>query len=330
MAGGMRPRWGVLGPGGIAAAFVADLQLSGGVVSAVGSRSAQRSRAFADAFGVPHAHGGYQELVNDPAVDVVYVASPHAFHADHALLAIEAGKHVLVEKPFALDHPSAKRVVEAAAQRGVLAMEGMWSRYLPHMTTVRTLLQDGAIGTVLTVVADHSQALPRNPEHRLNDPALGGGALLDLGVYPVTLAYDVLGPAKSVDAAGTLSDRGIDIVFGALIRHRDGGSSTVTGTSIADGTNAATIIGAQGSLQLDPVWYKPTPVHLRGQRGELIRTYESEVTGLGLQYEALEAERLIETGRTQSPLGTPQDILEVARIMDEIRHRLGVRYPTAP
>ena len=322
-----RPGWGILGPGGIAAAFADDLTRTGGRIAAVGSRSPERADAFARRFGIPASHAGYTALVEDPGVDIVYVATPHPFHAEHALLALRAGKHVLVEKPFALNADQAALVLAVARDSGLIALEGMWTRCLPHLAQIRSLLADGAVGRVLTVIADHSQALSRDPSSRLNDPYLGGGALLDLGVYPVSLAYDLFGPAKSVDAAGVLSSQGVDLTYSVIVRHHGGTVSTLTGSSIADGNNRATIIGTQGAIHIEPYWYKPTAFRLCSTDGKTLGRYSEPVEGHGLHLEAREVERLVETGDSTSVLGSAESILGVARLLDAIRHRMGVRYP---
>ena len=190
-------RWGILATGGIAHAFTADLRTAGLDVVAVGSRSAGSARAFAEQYGIAHAHGSYEALVADPEVDIVYVASPHSHHLAHATLALEAGKHVLIEKAVTLDADEAIALRDLAAARGLLVMEAMWTRYLPHMVRVREIVAAGTLGEVRTVIADHTQRISDDPAHRLNALELGGGALLDLGIYPVSFAVDILGPNES-------------------------------------------------------------------------------------------------------------------------------------
>lgn len=322
-----RLNWGILGPGGIATAFVDDLCRTGGQVVAVASRVEDRSAAFAQRFGIPKSYGSYEALVNDPDVDIVYVATPHVFHAEHARLALHGGKHVLVEKPFALNEHQAQSVLSLAQESGLLALEGMWTRCLPHMAHIRFLIDSGALGTVIALNADHSQALSRDPSSRLNDPSLGGGALLDLGIYPVTFAHDLFGPAKSIDAAAVLSPGGIDHVYTAIVRHRDSGISTITGSSIASGNNQATIIGTDGAIHIDPYWYKPTSFRLCDPDGSVREEYGYPVTGHGFHLEAAEFERMVTAGERAGALGSPEAIVGVARTLDEIRRRMGVRYP---
>ena len=203
-------RWGILATGGIAHAFTQDLRTAGLDVAAVGSRRLDAAQAFAAEYDIPHAHGSYEDLVADPDVDIVYVASPHSHHLAHATLALEAGKHVLIEKAITLDAREAATIRDLAAARGLLAMEAMWTRYLPHMARIRELIAAGTLGEVREVIADHTQRISDDPAHRLNALELGGGALLDLGIYPVSFAVDILGPVSEARAVGRLADTGAD------------------------------------------------------------------------------------------------------------------------
>lgn len=212
-------RWGILATGGIARTFARDLRTHGHDITAVGSRTLASARSFAEEFGIPRAHQSYDELVADPEVDVVYIATPHDLHAPNARAALAHGKHVLVEKPFTLNAAEARQVVDLGRRRGLLVMEAMWTRFLPHMRFVRETLAEGRIGEVRSVHADHTQLLPSDPDHRLNDPRRGGGALLDLGVYPVSMAHDLLGAPNEVIAAGQLTATGVDESVATILRH---------------------------------------------------------------------------------------------------------------
>jgi predicted dehydrogenase len=187
------PAWGILGTGGIAAAMTRDLQLDGHTVAAVGSRTPEAAARFAAAHAIPRSHGSYEELAADPDVDVVYIATPHPQHAPNALQALAAGKHVLVEKPFTMDQREAQQIADAARAGGLVALEAMWTRWLPHMERLQEVLSDGTLGEVRSVVAHHNQRTNPDPAARMLNPVLGGGALLDLGIYPVSFAWDVLG-----------------------------------------------------------------------------------------------------------------------------------------
>ena len=320
-------RWGILGPGGIARAFTGDLRTAGLEVAAVGSRRQETAEAFASDFGIAHAHGSYEDLVADPDVDIVYVATPHPMHAANALLAIEAGKHVLVEKPFTLNAAEAADVRDAAAARGVLAMEAMWTRYLPHMVRIRELVASGALGEVRAVMADHTQLLPSDPAHRINALELGGGALLDLGVYPISFAWDILGAPLSIAASARLGDAGSDTEVATVMVHESGALSTTLSASRAAGPNTATVIGTEARIEIDRVWYSATSFRVVGPDGAVREEYRSDIEGRGMQYQALAAERLIGEGRTDSDILPIDETVAIMETLDEIRELVGVRYP---
>lgn len=319
--------WGILATGGIAHAFARDLRTAGLQIAAVGSRSADSARAFADEYGIAHAHGSYEELVADPDVDIVYVASPHGHHRDHALRALEAGKNVLVEKAVTLDAAEAQQLRDAATARGLLVMEAMWTRYLPHMVRVRELVAGGALGDVRTVFADHTQALPTNPAHRLNDLALGGGALLDLGIYPVSFAVDVLGPVTRALATGRLGETGADTEVAIALAHAGGAVSSLVTSSRAAGPNTAHVVGTEARIDIDRVWYTPTSFRVTRRDGSVAEEYVSQVEGRGMQYQALYAERLLREGRTDSDLLPFDESIAIMRTLDDIRAQVGVIYP---
>lgn len=321
------PRWGILGPGGIARAFTSDLRTAGLDVAAVGSRRRETAEAFAADFGIPHAHGSYEELVADPDVDIVYIATPHPAHAANALLALEAGKHVLVEKPFSLNAAEAEAVREAAAERGLLAMEAMWTRYLPHMVRIRELVASGALGEVRALTADHTQALPTDPAHRINALELGGGALLDLGIYPVSFAWDILGEPLSIVASARIGDAGSDTEVATIMAHASGALSTSLSASRGAGPNTASIIGTDARIDIDSVWYSASSFRLVGRDGGVREEFRSEIDGRGMQYQALAAERYLAEGRTDSDILPIDETVAIMATLDEIRDLVGVRYP---
>lgn len=320
-------RWGILATGGIAHAFTYDLRVAGLTVAAVGSRSLPQAQAFADLFSIPHAHGSYEALVTDPDVDIVYVASPHSHHRDHALLALEAGKHVVIEKALTLSADEAEEIAALAAARGLLAMEAMWTRYLPHMVRIRELIGAGALGELRTVFADHTQKLPDDPAHRVNALELGGGALLDLGVYPVSFAWDILGPMTQIRALGRLTETGADAEVAVAAVHRGGAVSSLVCSMRGAGPNTAHIVGTDAHIDIDRVWYTPTSFTLTATDGTVVESYTSQVEGRGMQYQALAAERIIATGGTDSDLLPLSESIAIMRSLDEIRAQVGVVYP---
>nr|WP_274637973.1 Gfo/Idh/MocA family oxidoreductase [Microbacterium bovistercoris] len=319
-------RWGILATGGIAHAFTSDLRTAGRDVRAVGSRRPDAAERFAREFAIPRAHGSYEELAADPDVDIVYVATPHPMHAEDALLCLEHGKHVLVEKSFTVNARQARAVQSAAAERGLLAMEAMWTRYLPHMRRIRALIADGALGEVRALFADHTQQISTDPTHRLNALELGGGALLDLGIYPVSFAWDILGAPMTVQAQARLGDTGADTEVATVFTHASGAVSTTLSSSRAAGPNTAHIVGTAGRIDIDRVWYTPTSFRLTAPDGTVVEDYVSEVDGRGMQFQALEAERLIAEGRRDGDLLPIAETVAIMGTLDEIRAQIGVRY----
>lgn len=320
-------RWGVLGTGRIASQFVDDLRLDPEAeVVAVGSRHAGSAEAFGQAHGIGRRHASYAELVADPDVDVVYVAVPHSGHHAATLQAISAGKAVLCEKPFAINATEAAEMVEAARRAGVFLMEAMWTRHLPHITRLRELLDAGAIGEIRTVYADHGQHFAPDPTNRLFDPALGGGALLDLGVYPVSFASMVLGTPGSVTAVGDLAMTGVDAQTSAVLRYTGGAHAVVTTTLAARTPCRAWIAGDEGRIDIEPVFYAPSAFTLTRDDGTVER-FEQPRVGHGIRHQAAEVARCLRAGLTESPLMPWAETVAIMATMDEIRRQVGVRYP---
>ena len=320
-------RWGILATGGIAHAFAGDLRTAGLDLAAVGSRRQESADAFAAEFDIPVAHGSYEHLAADPDVDIIYIATPHPGHADAALLALDAGKHVLVEKPFTLNAAQAAAVRDRARERGLLAMEAMWTRYLPHMVRIRELVAGGSLGDVRTVFADHTQRISDDPGHRLNALELGGGALLDLGIYPISFAWDVLGAPTEVTARARLGDTGADTEVATVFTHRSGAVSTTVSSSRGAGPNTAHIVGSDARIDIDRVWYQPTSFRVIEPDGTVVEDYVSQVDGRGMQYQALAAERLLAEGRTDSDVLSIDETVAIMGTLDDVRAQIGVRYP---
>ncbi|SDQ72966.1 Gfo/Idh/MocA family protein [Quadrisphaera sp. DSM 44207] len=311
-------RWGVIGTGGIAGDFTADLALTGsGTVVAVGSRTRERAHAFADRFGVPRRHGSYAALVEDPEVDVVYVATPHPMHHEDALLALRAGKPVLVEKAFTMDAAQARDLVGVARAQGLFLMEAMWTRFLPHTARLRQLLADGALGELVVVTADHGQWFPRDPAHRLFDPALGGGALLDLGVYPVSFASMVLGAPSGVTALVTPAFTGVDGRTSILLDHPGGAHAVLHCTSAARTPTRAAVVGTDARVEVEGDFYAPTVITLVPREGEPER-FDGRVEGRGLRFEADEVARCLREGLLESPLMPLDETVSVMETMDAV------------
>lgn len=319
--------WGILATGGIAHAFTSDLRTAGLHVAAVGSRRIESAREFAETYGIPNAHGSYNDLVADPTVDIVYIATPHPGHVDTALLALDHGKHVLVEKPFTLNEVEAAAIRDKAAEKGLLAMEAMWTRYLPHMVRIREILAAGTLGEIRVVSADHTQKISTDPAHRLNALELGGGALLDLGIYPISFAVDVLGLPERITALARLSDAGSDAEVATVFAHAGGAVSTTVSSSRGAGTNSAQIVGTEARIEIDRVWYTPTSFRVVTPDNAVAEQFTSEVEGRGMQYQALAAERLIAAGATSSDVQPIDETVAIMGVLDEVRRQIGVVYP---
>ena len=320
-------RWGILGAGGIAGVFTDSVtRFTSSEVVAVGSRAQDRAEAFAARHDVGRAHGSYEDLVADPAVEAVYVASPHSEHLDHALLAIAAGKHVLVEKAFTVNEAQAVELFAAARAQGVFAMEAMWTRFLPHMVVLRDVLASGEIGDLVGLIADHGQNMAHHPAtHRLHDPALAGGALLDLGVYPISFAHDLLGAPDRVAAIGSLTPTDVDGQVSIALGFADRQASLHT-TLHANTATTAVVFGTHGRVEIDRPFYRPTRFTLVKDDGARW-TYEAAVDE-GMEYEAAEVARCVASGVTESPLMPWQGTLEVMRTLDQVRTQIGLTYPT--
>lgn len=332
-------RWGILATGGIAAAFTADLvDLPDAEVVAVASRSQASADAFAERFGIPRAYGGWDALAQDGDIDVVYVATPHSAHRTAAGLCLEAGRNVLCEKAFTLNAREAGELVALAKARGSFLMEAMWMYCNPLIRRLKALVDDGAIGEVRHVQADFGLAghlLPeaRNgalpPAHRLRDPAQGGGALLDLGVYPVSFAQLLLGEPSDVTARATLSAEGVDLQTGALLSW-DGGALASVHCSIVGGTaTSASVTGSGGRIDVPNGFFFPDRfvLHRDGRDPEEFTADPADGPRGSLRHEAAEVMRALRAGETESPLVPLDGTLAVMRTLDAIRDRVGVRYP---
>jgi predicted dehydrogenase len=320
-------RWGIIGTGGIARQFTSDLLLTGHQVAAVGSRTEASAERFAALFELPAAHASYESLVADPAVDLVYVATPHPFHYANAKLALDAGKHVLVEKPFTLNAAQARELVTLAADRGLLVLEAMWTRWLPHMARLREIVAAGTIGDVRSMSADHTQDLPDDPGHRLNALELGGGALLDLGIYPISFASQLFGAPASVQATATFKETGADAQVATMFRYAGGQIATTYSASTTRGPNVAVVLGTEGRIEVDSVWYTATGLRVYDSDGTLRQSYTPVVEGRGMQFQADEAERLVRAGLIASDILAPQETVAIMATLDAIREQIGLTYP---
>ena len=321
-------RWGILATGWIAELFVKDLQLTGHKVTAVGSRTAASAQRFADEFNIPKAHASYDALAADPNVDIIYIATPHPQHHAAAILALNAGKHILVEKAFTLNAIEAQEITILARAKGLLVLEAMWTRFLPHMQRIRDIIAAGSIGEVRSITADHRQKLSDDPKHRLNDLALGGGALLDLGIYPISFTWDILGKPDSMQASASFRETGADAQVATIFHYASGAIATTLSSSDSAGPNRACIVGRKGRIEIDRVWYEPTSFRVYNNDNVVIETFNEPRIGRGMQYQAEEAEALIAAGKTESAILSPSETVQIMQTLDQIRAQIGLKYPS--
>jgi len=332
----MTTRWGILGPGRIARSFARDLQLvPGAELAAVGSRSQGRAASFAREMGFAAAYGSYEELLADDGVDAVYVASPHALHKEQVTAALEAGKHVLCEKPITLRAADAEELFALAGRRDRLLMEGMWTACHPVILAVQQGLRDGDFGRPRQLHADMGFVVDLPPDDRLLDPDLGAGALLDMGIYPLTLAHLFLGEAEELTATASLSESGFDLDIAIAGRYPDGALATMTASLTSWSAHRAELATDRGRLVLEDFFHPAaatyTPATTNGdstERGKQQRVEGREpVLGRGFAHEAIEFQRCLDEGLRESPLVPHAQTLTIMRQMDALRAQVGVRYP---
>ena len=321
-------RWGIIGTGGIAKAFARDFaRLPDAELVAVGSRSQSSADSFGDEFGISRRHATYEDLVADAEVDVVYVATPHPSHHDSAMLAIDAGKAVLLEKPFTINAGEARSLIDAARAKGTFLMEAMWTRFLPHVVRIRELLAEGRLGDVRSMTADHGQWFRNDPSHRLFAPELGGGALLDLGIYPLSFASMVFGSPTRVTATSDATSTGVDAQTAVVLQYEGGRQSVSFTTLEAMSANRLCINGTDARLEIDSVFYTQVNFTITTRAGVAER-FEFDHDGHGLRHQAAEVGRCLRAGLTESPILTLDETLSIMETLDEVRRQIGLRYPS--
>ncbi len=318
--------WGIIGPGKIAHKFAQDLgKLPNARLHAVASRSEERARAFALQYGAPHAYGTYEGITACPDLDVVYIATPHTGHRDNTIMCLNAGLPVLCEKPFAMNSAQVQEMVDAARANDTFLMEAIWSRFTPSTAKALELIGHGMIGDVLSVKADFGFRPPFNPEGRLFNLALGGGSLLDIGIYPVFLALLVLGKPAEIQALAQLGPTGVDEEVGMLFKYEGGQMAHLHATIRAFTKTEAFIYGERGAIHLHTRWHEPTALSLLLE-DRRPQDYRFDYHTNGYSYEAEEVMHCLEHGLKESPLlplGFSRDLMEV---LDAVRGRIGLRY----
>jgi predicted dehydrogenase len=320
-------RWGILGPGRIARKFAQGLaSLPDADLVAVGSRSLDRAKAFGMDFGVPRCHGSYEQLAADPEVDLIYVATPHPFHRENTILALRAGKHVLCEKPFAVNARQAADMIAVARDCGLFLMEAMWTRFLPVTRKVREWLDAGAIGQVRQFTADLGFCGPPDPSGRLLNPALAGGALLDVGIYTVSYASMLFGgPPADLHALAHMGTTGVDEQTAMVLSYPEGQLALLSCAVRTNTPQDGRIDGTAGRIRIPGFW-RSTGAVLEAQGKEPER-FDADFGDLGLSYQAAEAMRCVRTGQCESPVMPLGETLQIAETLDTIRARIGLGYP---
>jgi len=318
-------KWGILGLGNIANYFSEDLKLvEGNVIQAAASRSMKKAAAFGRRYQVPNVYDSYTKLMEDERVDIIYIATPHNSHMQYAMEAMSKGKHVLCEKPLAVNQDQVKEMIDCAAENEVFLMEALWSRFNPALNAVVELINDGAIGEIRYINADFSFHTKASEENRLLNPELAGGALLDVGVYPLFLAYLLLGIPDQIVSSSTFHRTGVDVQTSAILNYQES-IAQIMGGFLADSDMVAKVYGSKGQLYIDSLWYQSEG--FRVETKQSTEAFHFPKKGRGFTYEIEECHKCISSGKLQSDLWSHQDSLQLITLMDEIRRQSGIRYP---
>ncbi|MCI0709955.1 MAG: Gfo/Idh/MocA family oxidoreductase [Chloroflexi bacterium] len=319
-----RIRWGILSTGNIAHSFTQDLKIvERAEVVAVGSRTQASADAFAERYQIPHAHAGYQGLADDPDVDVIYIGTPHTFHYENTLMCLEAGKHVLCEKPFAMNARQTREMINLARRKNLFLMEAWWTRFLPATIKLLELLPQ--IGPVRSVMTDFGFYLVPDPTHRIFAKSLGGGSLLDVGIYPVAFAMLILGKPDQILTSAHMGETGVDVNASYIFHYNNGSMAVLHSSLVGDTAQDAHVTGEKGRLTLPtPFWMAGSVELARGT--DEVTVYQMPTTGKGYSHEAAEVMRCIREGRIESKLHPLSVTLDVMEVMDSIRAEWGLVY----
>jgi predicted dehydrogenase len=323
-------RWGILGCGRIARKFAGDLKwVDNGVLTAIASRNPATAQAFAAEFPVPHVHDSYEDLVSNPEVDVVYVATPHALHYENTLLCLDHGKAVLCEKAFAINTRQASAMIQRARSAGVFLMEALWTRFLPHYQLARTWAEEGKLGNIRSVLVNFGFRPAAPAPARLLDPSLGGGTMLDIGIYNVFIALSFLGKPDTIEASAALTPDGVDEQCAVLFRYRNGAMAQLFSTFQSNLPTEAEICGDAGRIRLTTRFYEPTAKveYYPGYPDSCQVLPVAKEAGLGYQFEARHVGWCLLQGLTESPVMAHADTLLLMETLDAIRSCAGIRYP---
>lgn len=321
-------KWGILGLGRIAHKFVTDLQsVPNAEVYAVASSSAERAATFGERYGATHRLDNYAALAALEDVDIIYIATPHAFHYEQTMLCLRARKHVLCEKPFAMDKQQAQAMVDYAREHGLFLMEALWTRFIPLFQEALQLIERGVIGEVQTVKADFGfKADWFSQDSRIWNPKLGGGALLDIGIYPLYLATLLFGKPTEMKASATFSESGVDDNFAAVLSYSEKRQALLHASFTMNTATEAWIYGTHGSIHLHGRFHHPKRLTLLSYDGDS-EEIEMDYKGFGYQFEAMALMRCLDKGVLECPEHSLDDTLLLMELLDALRHEIGLEYP---
>ena len=319
-------RWGIIGLGGIARKFANDLNLvANAEIIAVASRSMDKAKDFAGQFHAKHAFGSYDDLFQCTEVDVVYIATPHTGHKEWSIKAMNHGKHVLCEKPMGMVRSDIEEMITVAKKNQVFLMEALWSRFNPSIKKVKALVDTGEIGDLGYLHADFAfYALDRPEEGRLLNPGLGGGSLLDIGIYPVFLSYLLLGMPETIKSASKFYKTGVEIQTSMLFEYHKAQAILYSGLTSGSKMEAE-ISGSTGSLFLSPQWHIAQGYSLK--KGDDIEHVKLPTPGYGYTYEIEEVNSCLQNGKLESELWSLQNSLDLAELLETIRVKNGIKFP---
>jgi predicted dehydrogenase len=324
-------RWGILGAGRIARKFASDLRLvNDAQLTAVGSRSKETADEFASEFNVQYRHDSYEALVLNPGVDIIYIATPHTLHYENTLLCLNHNKAVLCEKPFAMNSRQVKKMIALAREKNIFLMEALWTKFLPQFIKVQQMIKEGLVGEIKNIRADFGfKPIPPVPA-RLFDPALGGGTLMDIGIYNVFIAITLLGKPDIIDAAITPAPTGVDEQCAVLFKYNSGAMAQLFSTNASNTATEADISGSEGRIRMTSRFHELTGgvEYTAGLKSEKqLIAVDKDSSGYGYQYEARHAGDCLRQGLKESPVMTHNDSLDLIETLDAIRSIAGIHYP---
>jgi len=319
--------WGIIGPGKIAHRFVnAARYVNGAKVHAVASRDKKRAQEFAGKHNIPVVHNNYEALAKDPSVDVIYIATPHSFHREQAIMCLENKKPVLCEKPLTVTYQSALKMVEAARKNDTFMMEALWTRFMPATLKVLELVKDGSIGEIKYMRGDFGDMFPVDYSSRVYDLKLGAGSILDIGIYPLFLALLLLGKPDEIKAFAHLAETGADDLANALLYYKNGCIASILSSTIVHTPITAEIMGTKGIIELPSMWYETQTVKLI-RKGEATQTFDASYEGNGFEFQIQEVMDCLDRGEKESRLMSLDFTLLLSKTLDEICQQCGVKYP---